>query len=66
MQIALNRPAVGITHRHYDVTKRLLDVTLCTLALPFVLVFLGVCAAGMLRDLHRPWSRLSVHGPPIT
>ena len=44
MQIALNRPAIGVTHRNYEVAKRLLDVTLCTLALPFVLLFLGVCA----------------------
>ncbi len=44
MQIALNRPAVGITHRNYDVTKRLLDLTLCTLALPFVLIVLVICA----------------------
>jgi lipopolysaccharide/colanic/teichoic acid biosynthesis glycosyltransferase len=44
MQIALNRPAVGVARRHYEVTKRLLDVTLCMLALPFVLIVLGVCA----------------------
>jgi lipopolysaccharide/colanic/teichoic acid biosynthesis glycosyltransferase len=44
MQIALNRPAVSVIDRNYELTKRLLDVTLCTLALPFVLLVLGVCA----------------------
>jgi lipopolysaccharide/colanic/teichoic acid biosynthesis glycosyltransferase len=44
MQIALNRPAVGVARRNYEVTKRLLDVTVCMLALPFVLIVLGVCA----------------------
>ncbi|HEY7443893.1 MAG TPA: sugar transferase [Vicinamibacterales bacterium] len=43
MQIALNRP-VGVIDRNYELTKRLLDLTLCTLALPFVLLVLGVCA----------------------
>jgi lipopolysaccharide/colanic/teichoic acid biosynthesis glycosyltransferase len=45
MQIALNRPTVGIIHRNYEIAKRLLDLALCLLAMPLVLVALGVCAA---------------------
>jgi lipopolysaccharide/colanic/teichoic acid biosynthesis glycosyltransferase len=44
MQIALNRPAISITNRNYEVMKRLIDLVLCMLALPFVLAVVGVCA----------------------
>jgi lipopolysaccharide/colanic/teichoic acid biosynthesis glycosyltransferase len=44
MQIALNRPAISITNRNYEVMKRLVDLVLCMLALPFVLAVVGVCA----------------------
>jgi lipopolysaccharide/colanic/teichoic acid biosynthesis glycosyltransferase len=44
MQIALNRPAISITNRNYEAMKRLMDLGLCMLALPFVLAVVGVCA----------------------
>jgi len=40
----VNRPGVRLFRNHYHLIKRVFDVTVCVLLLPFALLIMGVCA----------------------
>lgn len=44
MMLVLERPRVQVIRRHYQLPKRMLDITLCLLALPIALPIMGVIA----------------------
>ena len=51
--VVVQRPKVILFRRGYDIVKRLLDVLLCLVALPFALPFMGICA--VLIWMHDGW-----------
>jgi lipopolysaccharide/colanic/teichoic acid biosynthesis glycosyltransferase len=47
MMLVLERPRVHLIRRHYQFPKRVMDVLLCTLAMPIVLPLMAIIAAAI-------------------
>jgi lipopolysaccharide/colanic/teichoic acid biosynthesis glycosyltransferase len=52
--VVLHRPQVHLRRKGYRIVKRLLDVTISLLALPFALVIMLICAAAIALDSPGP------------
>ncbi|NIL97530.1 MAG: sugar transferase [Planctomycetales bacterium] len=50
MQLAVQRDNVRLVRKSYQIVKRLMDVSICLLTLPFVLPVLAICAIAIWLD----------------
>lgn len=52
--VIINQPRVFPYRKEYQIAKRVMDVTLCLLALPLVLPLMGICALAIVLDSPGP------------